>query len=67
MQAGPAWEPTGPFARRPQPEIRPFQPPTGIVRYGPGVNAAHLALDAADLALDPAELTAATGLTTRRE
>jgi len=43
MQAGPAWEPTDAFARLPQPEIRPFQPPTGIVRYGPGVPAAPLA------------------------
>jgi hypothetical protein len=38
-QAGPAWAPTDAFARRPQPEVRPFQPPTGIVRYGPGVPA----------------------------
>jgi hypothetical protein len=44
-EVGPAWAPTDAGQRRPRPEIgprpeiRPFQPPTGIVRYGPGVPA----------------------------
>jgi len=39
-EAGPAWAATDatPLRSR-RPEIRPFQPPTGIVRYGPGVPA----------------------------
>jgi hypothetical protein len=44
-EVGPAWAVTDAGQRRPppeigpRPEIRPFQPPTGIVRYGPGVPA----------------------------
>jgi hypothetical protein len=44
-EVGPAWAATAAGQRRPRPEIgprpeiRPFQPPTGIVRYGPGVPA----------------------------
>jgi hypothetical protein len=39
-EAGAAWAPTDARPLRPrQPQIQPFRPPTGIVRYGPGVPA----------------------------